>query len=128
MNTPKPPLPRPPVFMLVFISLFGFIGIAVLGFIWFGTERDFPPLFFKVIASFIALGFITMGFGAPLAALKARNQINSAAATPTTPDANESAEAGYKCPHCGAGLGQQEVSPSGDVKCSYCSKWWNFHR
>lgn len=114
--------------MLVFMSLFGFIGLTVLGFIWFGTERNFPPLFFKVFASFIALGFITMGFGAPLAALKARNQINSASRAPTNEASSESAAPGYKCPNCGAGLGEQEVSPSGDVKCKYCSKWWNIHR
>ena len=33
---------------------------------------------------------------------------------------------GYKCEHCGAGLDEKaDVSPSGDVKCTYCKKWFN---
>jgi hypothetical protein len=125
MNAPKPPFSRPPLFVLIFMSLFGFIGVTLLGFLWFGTERDFPPLIFKILASFIALGFITMGFGAPLSALRARQKPEAEARGPATA---EPSEAGYKCPNCGAGLGQQEVSPSGDVKCRYCLKWWNIHR
>lgn len=126
MSAPKPPpLPRPPLFMLVFMSLFGFIGLTLLIFLWFGTERDFPPVFFKIIASFIAIGFMTIGFGGPLAALKARNRSNAEHFNNSIQD---QPSAGYKCSNCGAGLGQQEVSPSGDVKCSYCLKWWNIHR
>lgn len=35
----------------------------------------------------------------------------------------------YECEHCGAGLGKNaDVSPSGDVKCQYCNKWFNIHR
>jgi hypothetical protein len=82
-------------------------------------------LIFKVVASFIAIAFMAMGFGVPLTALKARNLLNAAQSS-DAPDAPP--VQGYKCPNCGAGLGQQEVSPSGDVKCSYCHKWWNIHR
>jgi len=123
MNTPKPPLPRPPLFMLIFMSMFGFIGLALLIFVWSG-DRDFPPLIFKVVASFIAIAFMAMGFGAPITMLKVRSDLSSPSApeVPTEPPVT-----GYKCPNCGAGLGQQEVSPSGDVKCSYCHKWWNIH-
>ena len=36
---------------------------------------------------------------------------------------------GYACTNCGATLqGEAEVSPSGDVKCSYCERWFNIHR
>jgi hypothetical protein len=124
MNPSKPPLSRPPLFMLIFMSMFGFIGLSLLVFIWTQTDRNFPPLIFKLVASFIALAFMAMGFGGPLSALLARNR-------PGTPASSPSATAppvkGYQCPHCGAGLGPQEVSPSGDVKCSYCQKWWNIH-
>jgi hypothetical protein len=111
--------------MLVFMSMFGFIGLAVLVFVWSETDRDFPPLIFKLVASFIAIAFMAMGFGVPISALKQRTLGANARGTepPTPPPAQ-----GYQCPHCGAGLGQQEVSPSGDVKCSYCQKWWNIHR
>ena len=128
MNAPKPPLPRPPIFALIFMSMFGFIGLTVFCFLWFGTERDNPPLIFKLFGSFIALAFMAMGFGVPLTALKARSLINSRIDTnlPATEDAPPAK--GYKCPNCGAGLGTQEVSPSGDVKCIYCQKWWNIHR
>ncbi|HVE59795.1 MAG TPA: hypothetical protein VNB22_23485 [Pyrinomonadaceae bacterium] len=35
----------------------------------------------------------------------------------------------YQCKNCGAALGEKaDVSPSGDVKCSYCNKWFNIHK
>jgi DNA-directed RNA polymerase subunit RPC12/RpoP len=35
----------------------------------------------------------------------------------------------YECDHCGAKLDKNaDVSPSGDVKCTYCNKWFNIHR
>ncbi len=35
----------------------------------------------------------------------------------------------YECLNCGADLGKGvDVSPSGDVKCEYCSKWFNIHK
>jgi hypothetical protein len=117
------------MFMLLFFSIFGFVGVSVLIFLWSQSPHEFgaPPLIFRVVGSFIALGFILMGFGVPLSALRNRGQAGDslAAANSSTSDAPAS---GYKCPNCGAGLGSQEVSPSGDVKCSYCQKWWNIHR
>lgn len=130
MNTPKPPQPRLPIFMLVFVSMFGLIGVALLVFLWSQSSHEFgaPPLVFRLVGSCIAIAFIAVGFGVPLTALRAR----SAAGVTNGSSRPESAPAsgdGYKCPHCGAGLGQnQEVSPSGDVKCGYCNKWWNIHR
>lgn len=123
MNTPKPPLPRPPIFMLIFMSMFGFIGLALLIFVW-SQAGDFPPLIFKLVASFIAIAFMAMGFGAPITMLKVRSESSSTnpPEIPTGPPAK-----GYKCPNCGAGLGAQEVSPGGDVKCSHCQQWWNIH-
>ena len=129
MNASKPQPPRPPLFALIFMSMFGFIGLAVFIGIWFGTARDFPPLFFKLIASFIAIAFMAVGFGTPISAWKDRHVLD-AAVQPETPVAEETdapPTRGYKCPNCGAGLGPQEVSPKGDVKCTYCQKWWNIH-
>jgi hypothetical protein len=118
-----------PLFMMLFISMFGFIGLTLLIALWTGMG-DFgsPPLFFKVFASFIALAFMIMGFGVPLAALSHRTSDDSG--TNLTSVANPDAQppVGYKCPHCGAGIEKQEVSPSGDVKCGYCQKWYNIHR
>jgi hypothetical protein len=35
----------------------------------------------------------------------------------------------YQCKNCGAALGEKaDVSPSGDVKCTYCNKWFNIHK
>lgn len=125
MNAPKPPVPRPPIFMLIFMSMFGFIGLTVLIFVWAG-DRDFPPLIFRVFASFIAIAFMAMGFGVPIAAIKASKFFNES--PQVVADSNAPPVKGYQCPHCGAGLGTQEASPSGDVKCTYCQKWWNIHR
>ena len=125
MNAPKLPLPRPPMFMLIFMSMFGFIGLGVLIFVW-SEPSHVMPVFFKFFASCIAIAFVAMGFGAPISMLKARNTFSSVRGN--EPDSGSSPSGhGYKCPNCGAGLGEQEVSPKGDVKCTYCKKWWNIH-
>ena len=133
MKAPKTPVPRPAWFILFFFSIFGFVGLTLLIFLWFGSDRDFgrPPLIFKLVGSFISLGFMAMGFGLPITAILAWARGETAAEAGGEVDAVEAATipAGYRCPHCAAGLGPaQEVSPSGDVKCGYCSKWWNIHR
>jgi hypothetical protein len=109
--------PRPPLFVILFTSIFGFIGLTLLIFIWVG---DSGPLFFRIIGSFIALAFVVLGFGAPISMLKQRRAHHDSAPP-------QHAAAGYKCPNCGAGLGKEEASPSGDVKCSYCNRWYNIH-
>lgn len=134
MNAPKTSVPRPAWFILIFISIFGFIGLTLLIFLWFGSDSDFgrPPLIARLIGSFIALGFMAMGFGLPITAILAwaRGEVPAEVGDAAPPDeVMQSSPAGYRCPHCAAGLGaQQEVSPSGDVKCGYCNKWWNIHR
>ena len=115
--------------MLVFVSMFGFAGIALLAFLWGPTQGPMePPWIFRVMGSLIALMFIAMGFGVPITAYRAsaQEQTDTPETTPATPDP---AKAGYRCHNCGAALGpEQEVSPSGDVKCAYCKRWWNIHR
>lgn len=127
MNSPHDQLPRPPLFFLIFISMFGFIGVAVLIFLWTAKGFGAPPLIFKVFGSFIALGFIAMGFGLPLTILakvrRSRNDIRLDSAQVSKPPSG-----GYDCPNCGGNVGSIELSPSGDVKCGYCGDWWNLHK
>ena len=133
MNPTKSPLRRLPIFMMLFVSLFGFMGVAVLIFLWAPSSDGFgaPPLFFRVFGSFIALAFMAMGFGLPISALMARS--GTAGDSPDSGDLSTSgtppsARPGYSCPHCGAALGKDaDVSPKGDAKCVYCNKWWNIH-
>lgn len=129
----KPPAKAPPpFFFLAFFGLFGCVGVAVLIFLWSPSSSfSGPPLIFKVVGSFIAMMFMVMGFGMPISAIKAsrarRDERPTDTKAPTSSGAAQAA--GYRCPHCGAGLGhEQEVSPSGDVKCTYCKRWWNIHR
>ncbi len=123
---PQPP-GRPPLFMLLFMSIFGFIGITVFIFLW--TARGFgaPPLIFRLFGSFIAIAFMIMGFGMPLSILLKGGK----SSTPDVfqhPGRAASKPGTYDCPSCGANVGNADVSPSGDIKCSYCHEWWNVHR
>ncbi len=137
MTQPTTPIkpPRPPWFLLVFISMFGCIGLALLVFLWSKSSHDWdaPPLIFRVVGSCIAIAFIAMGFGIPLSAWRRLRSLSPLAEDGAGGDAlgvpsRTGPSAGYQCPHCAAGLTKaQEVSPSGDVKCVYCQKWWNIH-
>ena len=119
------------------------IGVTVLCFLWFGEDGfHSPPLFFKVFGSFIALAFVMFGVAAFSAgSLVNRNRLqdlaesmrdlqqsqNGSGTGPASkkPPGNTS----YGCPNCGADLGDgADVSPSGDVKCEYCKRWFNIHR
>lgn len=131
----QPPRPKAPVFVLLFFSMFGFVGLTILGALWSRAAGESGvPVFVRMIGSLIALMFVIMGFGVPLNALKAGRQpleSGEAPGTPMDPPGGDTPgpTAGYRCPNCGAQLGpDQEVSPSGDAKCGYCKRWWNIHR
>ena len=127
-------------------AVFGFgfagIGLTVIGFMWFDDDGfGSPPVFFKLIASFIALAFIAMGGSIAISAIvgggmlsrhgQAIEQAMQRARTQSTLPASPSAPpaAGYACPHCGGTLGDKaEVSPMGDTKCAFCGRWFNVHR
>ena len=99
------------------MSIFGFIGVTVIIFLWTAKGFGAPPLFFKIVGSFIALGFIAMGFGMPITAiLKGKSQTHTET-KPSLPGKG----GGYDCPNCGANI------MDGDVKCPYCQGWWNIH-
>ena len=123
------PTPSGPARLLgiVFGIVFGGIGLTVIGFLW--GERGFgePPLFFKLFGSFIALAFVAVGGTFFMAAVKGRMPQTGNAIRPSA-DVTPSDGAGYKCPACGARLGETaDVSPKGDVKCGYCKQWFNIH-
>jgi hypothetical protein len=93
-------------------------------FLWgSGSGFDSPPLFAKVFGSFIALGFMAMGFGVPLSAIKKSKELSKDDGAPLKGEPGS-----YGCPNCGGNVKDAEVSPSGDLKCPYCNSWWNIHR
>jgi hypothetical protein len=127
------------------VRLFGIvplgIGLTVLGFLWLTPFHEFgsPPLFFRLFGSFVALPFVFVGaaalFGNPESWAKARieqarrlrNLAQEAGLSENRP-AQPGSSAGYVCPSCNAPLGEKaDVSPSGDVKCLHCGRWFNIH-
>lgn len=120
--------------------VFAGIGLTVLVFMWGSSFNEFgsPPLFFRVFASFIAVGFVIVGGGMFLgivlgartldAMMKSTSEgVRQEESNPEASDANISSV--YACTHCGAPLADgAEVSPHGDVKCTYCNAWFNIHR
>ncbi|AMV21047.1 hypothetical protein [Planctomyces sp. SH-PL14] len=117
------------------------IGLTVLGFLWLTPFNEFgsPPLFFRVFGSFIALAFVLQG-GAMVygrlpmnaEALRKAMDLVRQGGPPTEPGTGVGASqgaAGYRCPNCGASIAEgADVSPSGDVKCDHCRRWFNIHR
>jgi hypothetical protein len=115
------------------------IGVTVLIFLWGAPFGEFgsPPLFSRVFGSFIALGFVIFGVGMFLGITRGKKTLNSMIQSNSDEREQEESksEAGesntpptYTCSHCGAPLAKgAEVSPHGDVKCSYCNAWFNIH-
>lgn len=116
--------------------VFAAIGLTVIGFLWFGFDRNefgAPPLFFRIFGSLIATMFVILGGSAALAAVTGNPRF-APGPVPTNPAASEPlpgrplATGPYACPHCGAALsGNADVSPHGDVKCAHCGAWFNIH-
>ena len=137
MTDPAEPQPTPPnaagrFVAAVFGVAFAGIGLTVIGFLWFGEDGFHePPVFFKLFGSFIAMVFVAVGGaavygaiagGGPLAQAKRRTQSSPSSMSAASPGG------GYTCPHCGGGLDRgADVSPMGDVKCSFCGRWFNVH-
>lgn len=129
-TSPFDPPPTPPLFVRLVAGIFGLIGVTVLIFLWSAPFGEFgsPPLFFRLFGSLIACVFVIVGvsgaFGLGAAMGRPRN--------PPVPGAHPSAQSalkGYQCTSCGATLGANaDVSPSGDVKCQFCGRWFNIHK
>jgi DNA-directed RNA polymerase subunit RPC12/RpoP len=46
--------------------------------------------------------------------------------TPPSLPHREAGAMDFQCDHCGATAeGPMDISPSGDVRCTYCGKWYN---
>lgn len=120
------------VMAAIFGVAFGGIGLSVISFLWFGEDGfGGPPLVFRLVGSFIALVFVGFGGFALYGAITGRAPAGHASApTPATPPGQSGGPTpgGYRCPNCGAPLGQgADVSPMGDVKCTFCKTWFNVH-
>lgn len=120
------------------------VGLCLLIGLWTG-QMGSPPFMFKVFGSFIAFFFMVVGFGFFKAGDLASNphrmaqslhemtkELNEAASSAdgasSDADSKREPKVGYDCPNCGAALGKDaDVSPSGDVKCGYCERWFNIH-
>jgi hypothetical protein len=119
--------------------IFGGIGLTVLIFLWAAPYGEFgsPPIFFRFFGSFIALAFLIFGAGSSLAMYKNRPPLNRRSASmrdgvleKTSPleTPYPAGELNYTCPKCSAPLTDgAEVSPHGDVKCTFCNGWYNIH-
>lgn len=124
----------------IFGLVFAGIGVAVIIFVW-GFD-DHAPVFFRIMATFISIAFIAMGGGIAFAAISGRLIPNPAAGarqmradllsqqgTTTQQPSRPVASVAYQCPSCAAPLAKDaDVSPSGDVKCKFCNRWFNIHR
>jgi hypothetical protein len=125
----SPPPPNGPGRLLgaVFGIVFAGIGLAVIISLWSVRGFGEPPMFFKLVGSFIAIAFVAFGAAFASAAFKRQPLPGQTHDAPPS-GAGPADEAGYKCPACGARLGDgADVSPRGDVKCGYCKQWFNIH-
>jgi DNA-directed RNA polymerase subunit RPC12/RpoP len=121
--------------------IFAGIGVTVIAFLWGAPFGEFgsPPIFFRIVGSFIALAFVGVGGSTGVAALAGRGLSSPLDRSDVVDDEDggreessagevSPAQGGYRCPRCGAPLGRQaDVSPSGDAKCAYCRAWFNIH-
>jgi len=133
--------------MNTYTRLVGFfpcgVGLTLLMFLWSQPFDGFhsPPLFFRILGSFVGLFFIFIGVGffiGPVgnsnrmkAAMKQHKEMLEELETEQgdldSDDAPSSMN--YQCSTCGAPLGTgDDVSPHGDVKCTHCGKWFNIHQ
>lgn len=120
------------VFGLVFLG----IGLTVIGGLWLAPFGEFgsPPIFFRIFGSLIAVAFVAMGGTVAVGSILGRGVgaslevDDSAGRRDPAETAAQGSNKGYVCPGCGAPLADRsEVSPHGDVKCPYCSRWFNVH-
>jgi len=134
MNRQSPPTASPAARFVGGVFGFAFAGIGVTLIVWLWSmpfgEFGSPPLVFRIFGSFIAIVFVAVGGSAAYSAVTAagRTEANSAD-VPRAVNSGANPPAPYVCPHCGAPLADgADVSPLGDVKCTFCSSWFNVRR
>ncbi len=120
------------LFMVIFMGIFMGAGLTVLVHVWSATQFGIQsiPVFFRLFASFIALAFVLIGLRGVIAALSGMSPHRGSAYRTDSKSAPRirKRKTSYVCRHCGATLESgADVSPSGDVKCSYCDSWFNIH-
>jgi hypothetical protein len=106
-------------------GVFGAIGLVVIVSLWTAEGFGEPPLFFKLVGTLIASVFVLVGVAGALGLQpKAPPGGPIRGASP----ANRQGPVQLACTTCNAPLGEgADVSPSGDVKCTYCQRWFNIH-
>lgn len=110
-------------------GVFGIIGLVVIVSLWTAEGFGEPPLPFKLVGTLIASVFILVGVAGALGLQpKAPPSGPIRGASPASRQVSGRAAVQLACTNCGAVLGDgADVSPSGDVKCTYCQRWFNIH-
>lgn len=139
MKRPESQDRKPPGVEAFMGVVFAGVGIAFLVHVnsmmgGFGA----PPPFFRLVFSLISIAFVAGGGAAVWKAVQAlggqapessfrSEPISAPPEAPVGPTASPVVH--YTCPHCGASLTDgADVSPHGDVKCGYCTSWFNIHQ
>ena len=110
--------------------IFGLIGTLVIVHTWTETGLGEPPLFFKLFFTLVASVFVLIGIGGLLGkGLRAAPRVAGPDGVRSAGGGSGAAAGGrldLSCPNCGATLdGEADISPSGDVRCGYCQRWFN---
>jgi len=110
-------------------GVFGAIGLVVIVSLWTAEGFGEPSLFFKLVGSLIASVFVLVGVAGALGLQpKAPPGGPIRGASRGDRQGGRQGAAQLACTNCGAVLGEgADVSPSGDVKCTYCQRWFNIH-
>ena len=115
------------LFITIFVGMFGVIGASVIYHVNTDSMLSDEPLG-RIFGSCLGIAFVAFSvfmiygvwFGEKVALAKSSKQ--------TQPKNPDTITPNYRCDSCGAKLDEDaEVSPLGDVKCSYCSCWFNIH-
>jgi DNA-directed RNA polymerase subunit RPC12/RpoP len=105
---------------------------------WF-FEYAFPIIFIVmfvvIILNFISISFYNFSFFRSFRNRKStlperlKDNLEMMKSVMEVPMKSVKISKDYTCKNCGAILGEKaDVSPSGDVKCQYCNKWFNIHK
>ena len=106
-------------------GVFGAIGLVVIVSLWTADGLGEPPLFFKLVGTLMASIFALVGGAGALGLEPPAPPIGS---TRGASRAGPQGAAQLACTNCGAALEEgADVSPSGDVKCTYYQRWFNIH-